>query len=573
MKVDNSQMKVLAGRYLRRDENGNVIETPEEMCWRVARCVAAAEEKFGADCKEVAEWAERFFAVMDALEFLPNSPTLINCGPAGGQLAACFVLPLADSIEKIFSTLKYTAIIHKSGGGTGFDFSRLRPKNSPVRGTGGRASGPVSFMRVFNAATEEIKQGGVRRGANIGILRADHPDIMEFIACKADEGTFRNFNLSVAATGDFFTAVERGSRWPLSFNGKVYREAEAREIFYSIARHAHASGEPGMLFIDSINRANPTPSLGQISATNPCGEQPLLPYESCNLGSINLSRLTKGTGVDWERLGLLVQLAVRFLDDVIEVNRFPLPQIAKATLRTRKIGLGVMGWADMLFKLGIPYDSGAALALAEEVMSFILQKAREASAGLARQRGPFPSWRQSVYYPELPLRNATLTTIAPTGSISAIAGTSSGIEPVYALVYSRLVLDDEKILVINKPFLQYLETEIKPESGENILKKLETGVSLQSLPAIKPEARAVFKTALEIAPDWHLKMQAAFQKYTDNAVSKTINLPANATVDEIASIFRKAYQLGLKGVTVYRTGSRSGQPLVPPHGCSSCRPA
>lgn len=570
MELDGNQRIVLEGRYLRRDENGKVIESPEEMCWRVARSVAKAEAKFGAGDKEVSAWAEKFYAIMDTLDFLPNSPTLINCGRPPGQLAACFVLPVEDSIEEIFNALKYTAIIHKSGGGTGFDFSTLRPKGSLVRTTFGRASGPVSFMRIFNAATEEIKQGGVRRGANMGILHVDHPDIYEFISCKEEKGSFRNFNLSVSATDRFFAAVESGSTWPLSFGGRVYREVQARELFERIAHCAYKTGEPGMIFIDAINRANPTPALGPICATNPCGEQPLLPYESCNLGSINLSNMLKYRTVDWSRLEASVRLAVRFLDDVIDVNIFPLPQIAAASLRTRKIGLGVMGWADLLFKLGIPYDSEAAIGLAEEIMAFIAQKAREASKELACQRGTFPAWKDSVYYPDLPLRNATLTTIAPTGSISLIAGTTSGIEPVYALAFSRTVLENKQLSVINRTFIQTLEKEVGPKAKERVLKAAKEKGSVQELAELSPEIRAVFKTAPEIAPEWHLRMQAAFQKHTDNAVSKTINLPADSTVEEVAGIFKKAHQLGLKGVTVYRIGSRGDQPLSTAYSCPSC---
>ncbi|MCL6635748.1 MAG: adenosylcobalamin-dependent ribonucleoside-diphosphate reductase [Peptococcaceae bacterium] len=570
METGLNQKIILEGRYLRRDENGRVAEAPEDMCRRVARAVAAAEANFGAGPKEVAAWAEKFFALMDELDFLPNSPTLINGGRAGGQLAACFVLPLEDSLEQIFDTLKHSAIIHKSGGGTGFDFSPLRPRGSPVQSTGGRASGPVSFMRVFNAATEEVRQGGVRRGASMGILRADHPDIEEFITCKEEAGTFRNFNLSVAVTDQFMAAAKAGARWPLSFNGRVYREVAARELFEGVARQAHARGEPGILFLDAINQANPVPSLGPISATNPCGEMPLLPYESCNLGSINLSRMMKGKSVDWERLGTVVHLAVRFLDDVIEVNHYPLPQIAAASRLTRKVGLGVMGWADLLFQAGLPYDSEAALELAGEIMSFISRKAREASAALARRRGPFPAWRRSVYHPGQPLRNATLTTIAPTGSISAIAGTTSGIEPVYALAYVRTVLDGERLLVVNGPFLRLLEAGFAPEEREKILKEVFSGGSAQGCPGLSPGTRAVFKTALEIAPEWHLRMQAAFQKYTDNAVSKTINLPPAATAAEVATVFQEAHRLGLKGITVYRSGSREDQPLAAPPGCGAC---
>lgn len=571
LKLDINQRTILEGRYLQRDEKGQVIETPEGMFRRVARAVAAAEARFGADTKTTGIWEERFFELMAGLDFLPNSPTLINAGRELGQLAACFVLPVEDSIEAIFETLKETALIHKSGGGTGFNFSRLRPKGDPVRSTGGVASGPVSFMRIFNAATEEVKQGGVRRGANMGILRVDHPDILEFITCKEEEGAFRNFNLSVAVTDAFFMLLERGKDLPLVFGGRVYNAIPAPRVFETIARHAHANGEPGLLFLDAVNRDNPTPVLGAIEATNPCGEQPLLPYEACNLGSINLARMLSGKEVAWDRLRGVVHDAVRFLDDVVEVNSFPIPEIAAATRRTRKVGLGIMGWADMLFRLGIPYDSAAALELAGEIMSFIREEARAASRALAAERGAFPAWEQSVYYPELPLRNATLTTIAPTGSISGIAGVSPGIEPVFALSYTRTVFDGKKLLVVDRVFLDYLKAHFPETQREAILNAVYLAGNLQEVDGVPPEAKAVFKTALEIAPEWHLRVQAAFQEHTDNAVSKTINLPQAATVEDVADVFRMAYTLGLKGLTVYRTGSRKDQPLTPPVNCRPCR--
>ncbi|MEW6771019.1 MAG: adenosylcobalamin-dependent ribonucleoside-diphosphate reductase [Bacillota bacterium] len=571
LKLDINQRTILEGRYLQRDEKGQVIETPEGMFRRVARAVAAAEARFGADTKTTGIWEERFFELMAGLDFLPNSPTLINAGRELGQLAACFVLPVEDSIEAIFETLKETALIHKSGGGTGFNFSRLRPKGDPVRSTGGVASGPVSFMRIFNAATEEVKQGGVRRGANMGILRVDHPDILEFITCKEEEGAFRNFNLSVAVTDAFFMLLERGKDLPLVFGGRVYNAIPAPRVFETIARHAHANGEPGLLFLDAVNRDNPTPALGAIEATNPCGEQPLLPYEACNLGSINLARMLSGKGVAWDRLRGVVHDAVRFLDNVVEVNSFPIPEIAAATRRARKVGLGVMGWADMLFRLGIPYDSAAALELAGEIMSFIRQEARAASRGLAAERGTFPAWKQSVYYPDFPLRNATLTTIAPTGSISGIAGVSPGIEPVFALSYTRTVFDGKKLLVVDRVFLDYLKARFPEAQREAILNAVYLAGNLQEVDGIPPEAKAVFKTALEIAPEWHLRVQAAFQEHTDNAVSKTINLPQAATVEDVADVFRMAHTLGLKGLTVYRTGSRKDQPLTPPVNCRPCR--
>ncbi|MEW6182042.1 MAG: adenosylcobalamin-dependent ribonucleoside-diphosphate reductase [Bacillota bacterium] len=570
VELDANQKIILEGRYLRRDAEGMINETPEQMFRRVAGTVSQAEGLFG---KGVAAdtWLKRFFKLMAEFDFLPNSPTLINAGRGSGQLAACFVLPIEDNIEDIFESLKQAALIHKSGGGTGFNFSRLRPKGDPVKSTGGVASGPVSFMRVFNAATEEIRQGGVRRGANMGILRVDHPDILEFITCKQHEGEFRNFNISVAVGDVFFDAVEKGGDIPLVFGGRVYTTVPARQVFGSICRLAHANGEPGLLFIDEINRANPLPALGPIDATNPCGEQPLLPYESCTLGSINLFAMTSGKKVDWERLRRVVNHAVRFLDDVIEINNFPVPEIDAATRRTRKVGLGAMGWADMLYGLGIPYDSEQALALAEEVASFIRREAYEASKTLAEERGPFPAWEQSVYYPKTPLRNATLTTIAPTGSISGIAGVSPGIEPAFALSYSRSVLDGKKLRVVDRVFRDHLRNNYPEPEREAILSAVHATGTLTDVRGLTEEEQAVFITAHEISPAWHLRMQAAFQKYVDNAVSKTVNLPQQATEAEVSDIFKRAYALGLKGLTIYRTGSRNDQPLASLTNCPPCQ--
>lgn len=571
IELDPNQKIILEGRYLQRDVEGRVIETPEQMFRRVARTVAEAESRFGGDAKAVDAWAEHFFEIMADFDFLPNSPALINAGRGSGQLAACFVLPIEDSIEAIFETLKRAALIHKSGGGTGFNFSRLRPKGDPVRSTGGIASGPVSFMRIFNAATEEIRQGGVRRGANMGILRVDHPDILEFITSKKREGEFRNFNISVAVGDAFFTAVERGDDIYLTFGGRVYKAVPARHLFDRISCLAHANGEPGLLFVDAINRANPVPALGMIDATNPCGEQPLLPYESCTLGSINLFRMTAGKDVDWGKMGRVVKCAVRFLDDVIEVNSYPVPEIAVSTRRTRKVGLGVMGLADMLYSLEIPYDSEAALNLAEEVASFIRREARAASKALADERGPFPAWEESVHYPGMPLRNATLTTIAPTGSISGIAGVSPGIEPVFALSYSRSVLDGKKLVVVDRVFRDHLTNGYQKTEREAILAAVYATGTLRGVRGLTEEVREVFKTALEINPAWHLRMQAAFQKYVDNAVSKTVNLPEQATEADVSDIFRQAHALGLKGLTIYRTGSRKDQPLTPLTNCPPCQ--
>ena len=562
---------VLAYRYLVRNEAGEVVETPEEMFWRVARAVAEAEREFGEDPER---WAERFYHLMASLDFLPNSPTLMNAGLPLGQLSACFVLPVEDSLEGIFETLKNAALIHKSGGGTGFSFSRLRPRGDVVRSTQGVASGPVSFMRVFDAATEAIKQGGKRRGANMGILRIDHPDIEEFIRIKNQPGELTNFNLSVAVTDAFMEALRKDDLFPLinPRTGREVRRVKARRLFDLLVENAWQTGDPGVIFLDTINRANPTPLLGEIESTNPCAEQPLLPYESCNLGSINLSRFVRDGRVDYGRLRKTVHLAVRFLDDVIEVNRFPLPRIARMTRLTRKIGLGVMGFADMLIELGLPYDSEEAVRLAEELMAFIERESVAASQRLGEERGSFPAFPGSLWEAKgfSALRNATTTTIAPTGTLSLIAGTSSGIEPLFALAYRRRALGGVEWVEVHEGFLKALK-----EGGlevESIVEwVLETG-NLSGIPGLPEDLRRVFLTAFEISPDRHLEIQAAFQHHTHNAVSKTINLPESASKEEVARIYLKAYELGLKGVTVYRYGSRPEQVLRLPRdqACPDC---
>ncbi len=562
---------VLAYRYLVRNEAGEVVETPEEMFWRVARAVAEAEREFGEDPER---WAERFYHLMASLDFLPNSPTLMNAGLPLGQLSACFVLPVEDSLEGIFETLKNAALIHKSGGGTGFSFSRLRPRGDVVRSTQGVASGPVSFMRVFDAATEAIKQGGKRRGANMGILRIDHPDIEEFIRIKSQPGELTNFNLSVAVTDAFMEALRKDDLFPLinPRTGREVRRVKARRLFDLLVENAWQTGDPGVIFLDTINRANPTPLLGEIESTNPCAEQPLLPYESCNLGSINLSRFVRDGRVDYGRLRKTVHLAVRFLDDVIEVNRFPLPRIARMTRLTRKIGLGVMGFADMLIELGLPYDSEEAVRLAEELMAFIERESVAASQRLGEERGSFPAFPGSLWEAKgfSALRNATTTTIAPTGTLSLIAGTSSGIEPLFALAYRRRALGGVEWVEVHEGFLKALK-----EGGlevESIVEwVLETG-NLSGIPGLPEDLRRVFLTAFEISPDRHLEIQAAFQHHTHNAVSKTINLPESASKEEVARIYLKAYELGLKGVTVYRYGSRPEQVLRLPRdqACPDC---
>ncbi len=537
--LTQNALTTLRARYLRKDDEGNVVETPAELFRRVARAVAAAEAGFGGEAA-TSEAEEKFYELLTTLTFLPNSPTLMNAGTRLGQLSACFVLPVADSLPSIFNTLRDAALIHQSGGGTGFSFSRLRPAGDRVRSTMGISSGPVSFMRVYNAATEAIKQGGTRRGANMGILRVDHPDILDFIAAKDAEGELGNFNISVTATDRFMDAVRAGGEYPLVSprTGEEVGRLPAARVFESIAKHSWKNGEPGLVFIDRVNAEHPAAHVGKIEATNPCGEQPLLPYESCNLGSLNLLVLSDAEGrIDYPRLAEAVRWAVRFLDDVIEVNHYPLTAIEQVTRQTRKIGLGVMGFADLLLRQGIPYDSAAALQVAEEVMSFIRQESVATSEELARQRGPYPRFAGSLRQREggAPMRNATVNTIAPTGTLSLIAGVSSGIEPVFAFEYERHVLGT-------------VLTEVHPLFEQ----KRRAGAPLDL---------QVFVTAREILPEWHVRMQASFQKYVDNAVSKTINFPVEATVAAVKEAFLLADELGCKGLTVYRDKSRRSQVL------------
>ena len=565
--LTENALRVLERRYLKKDENGQVIEAPEEMFQRVARAIASAELIYDPKA-DVKAREEEFYRLMANLEFLPNSPTLMNAGRELGQLSACFVLPIEDSMESIFDAVKNTALIHKSGGGTGFSFSRIRPETDRVGSTGGVASGPVSFMRAFDTATDVIKQGGMRRGANMAILNVDHPDIEKFITAKDNLSAFTNFNLSVAVNTEFMEAVKAGTEYNLinprakEVDGKL----NAKEVFDKMVDMAWKTGDPGIIFIDRINEDNPTPQLGKIESTNPCGEQPLLPYESCNLGSINLAKMVctrNGTAeIDYVKLAKTVKIAARFLDNVIDVNKFPLPQISKRTKQTRKIGLGVMGFADMLIRLGIPYDSEEALRIASDTMQFMNEEACKASVELGKERGVFPAFNGSIYdSPDgLRVRNATTTTIAPTGTLSIIAGCSSGIEPLFALSYTRNILDDAQLIEVNP----YLEEIAKGEGfySEELMQQLASGVKLRNIDGVPDRIKRLFTTAHEISPEWHVKMQAAFQKSTHNAVSKTVNFPQEATREDIAKVYMMAYELGLKGITIYRDRSRDAQVLT-----------
>ncbi len=567
IKLTGNALHVLQRRYLNKDKQGQIIETPEAMFRRVAQTIASAELIYDPKA-DVKAREEEFYQLMANLEFLPNSPTLMNAGRELGQLSACFVLPIDDSMESIFDAVKHTALIHKSGGGTGFSFSRLRPEQDRVGSTGGVASGPVSFIRAFDIATDVIKQGGMRRGANMGILNVDHPDIMKFIVAKDDPTALTNFNISVAVTAEFMEAAKTGTDYNLinPRTEEVEGKLNAKEVFDKIVDRAWRTGDPGIVFIDRINQDNPTPHLGKIESTNPCGEQPLLPYESCNLGSINLARMLKTTNgtteIDYPKLAKTVQVAVRFLDNVIDVNKFPLPQIDDMTKKSRKIGLGVMGFADMLIKLGIPYDSEEALQVASDGMHFINEKAYQASVDLAKERGVFPAFKGSIY--DAPdgtrPRNASCTTIAPTGTLSLIAGCSSGIEPLFALSYTRNILDGAQLVEVNP----YFEGAAKSEGfySEELMQQLASGVRLSDVDEIPDSIKRLFATAHEISPEWHVRMQAAFQKSTHNAVSKTVNFPREATREDIVKVYMLAYQEGLKGITIYRDRSREAQVLT-----------
>ncbi len=563
-KLSREARFVLRHRYLLKNRRGGARETPAEMFWRVATDVAVAERRYPARQRD-ARAARRFYECMASLDFLPNSPTLMNAGRPLQQLSACFVLPVDDSLASILDSVKYQALIHQSGGGTGFSFSRLRPHDDLVASTNGVASGPLSFMKIFNLTTDVIKQGGTRRGANMGILCVDHPDILEFITLKTQPQEMTNFNLSVALTDSFMRALEQDRPYRLinPRTNKTVCRLSARQVFDRLVEAAWASGEPGVVFLDTINRANPTPALGTIEATNPCGEQPLLPYESCTLGSINVARFLTGRSpnqsIDWSRLSGTIATAVRFLDNVLDRNHYPFPEIQEATLRTRKIGLGIMGFADLLITLGIPYDTEEALDTAETLMAFIRTRAHEASRDLAKQRGAFPASRTGRHSDGV-RRNATVTTIAPTGTISIIAGCSAGIEPLYAVQTVRTVMEGAQLVTVHPQFLRMARA-----AGldlDDIRPQLARSPSIQTLRSIPSEIRRLFVTAHDVSPEHHVRMQAVFQRYSDSGVSKTVNLPADATKDDIARIYRLAYRLGCKGVTVFRSGSRDRQVLT-----------
>ncbi len=564
--LSENAKRVLERRYLKKDGSGRIIEKPEQMFRRVAHHIAKAEKNYGDDA-HVKKMEEIFYEMMTEFKFLPNSPTLMNAGRRLGQLAACFVLPVEDSMEGIFDALKNAALIHKSGGGTGFSFSRLRPKRSRVGTTGGVASGPVSFMKIFNTATEQVKQGGTRRGANMAILRIDHPDIEEFINCKKKNKELNNFNISVAVTDAFMEAVKNETAFELidPRDEKRVGELNAAKVYQSLVKQAWENGDPGIIFLDRINRDNPTPYLGEIESTNPCGEQPLLPLEACNLGSINLAKyVLEDDGepsVDYEGLKDIVWQTVRFLDDTIDVSKYPLPEIDRMVKGNRKIGLGVMGFADMLYQLRVPYNSERALEIAEEVMRFIEKESHEASESLADERGVFANFDKSIFKDRdgCHYRNATTTTIAPTGTLCIIAGCSSGIEPLFALSFVRHVMDNDELLEVN-PYFERVAKERGFYSRELMDTIAEKG-SIGDIEGIPEDVKQIFVTAHDVIPEWHIRMQAAFQKYTDNAVSKTVNMPRDATVEDVRNVYDLAHELGCKGVTIYRDGSKENQVL------------
>ncbi|MDA2919281.1 adenosylcobalamin-dependent ribonucleoside-diphosphate reductase [Desulfobacterota bacterium AH_259_B03_O07] len=566
MELSKNAIKVIESRYLRRDNERRLIETPEELFRRVANSIAKAELLF--DNKEgLSYWEEEYFRILTSLDFLPNSPTLMNAGTPLGQLSACFVLPVDDTIEDIFGAVKDMAIVQKTGGGTGFSFSRLRPKASVVSSTGGESSGPVSFMKIFDCATENIKQGGKRRGANMGVLRVDHPDIMEFITSKLEDGVLRNFNLSVGITDTFMDALKHDEEYELvnPSTKKVSGKLKAKYVFDTISESAWSCGDPGLLFLDAINKKHPLRELGEIEVTNPCGELPLLPFESCNLASINLSNMLYEDGgevkINWEKIKETLPKVIRFLDNVIEVNNFPLGQIEEITKNNRKIGLGVMGFSDVLIELGISYASMEAINLAERVMSFIYKEATMASMKLTEERGTFPNWEKSAHSEEgKKIRNATVTSIAPTGTISIIAGTSSSIEPIYAIAFRRShTLEDTEFIEFNPLFSKYIQKT--GLSNDELIDNLLKVGNLKNVEGLPEEIKKIFVTALEIPYEQHIRIQAAFQKYVDNSVSKTINIPEDSRVEDVRKAYLLSYELGCKGITIFRQGSKKEQVL------------
>ena len=562
LEISLNARKILQKKYLIRDADGNITETPSELFRRVAREIAKIDRLYDSDAN-VEKTEEEFFNVMSCFEFLPNSPTLMNAGTSINQLSACFVLPVGDSMGEIFDALKYMALIHKSGGGVGFSFSDLRPKGDIVKSTKGIASGPLSFMRIFDVATDVVKQGGKRRGANMGILNIKHPDILEFIAAKEHEGFLTNFNLSVAVDDEFMQKVEDDDEYELinPRNNEAVKRLRALEVFNSVVENAWKSGDPGIIFLDEINRKNPTPRAGKIEATNPCGEQPLLPYESCNLGSINLAKMVKNGKINWDKLINVIRTAVHFLDNVIDANNFPIHQIEVQTLKNRKIGLGIMGFAEMLIMLNVPYDSQEATKIAEELMSFIETNSRGVSAELGRLRGSFPDFNGSIWDVEGydTMRNATITTIAPTGTLSIIANVTSSIEPLFAVSFIRKVMEGTELLEVN-PLFEKIAKDEGFYSTELMMSIVKMG-SIQNIPDIPEDTRRLFVTAHDIDPQWHVRMQAAFQKHVDNAVSKTVNLPHDASINDVKKVFLLAHQLKCKGITVYRYASKKKQVL------------